>query len=58
MCGKTDVQLKISAITILGVRQFLVTERSLKMMKNVFCFILKALFFLNILNFCLDYLVM
>ena len=34
------------------------TEIPLKMMKNEFCFILKALFVLKILDFYLDFLVM
>ena len=33
-------------------------DSSLKMMKNVFYFIFKALFVLKIFNFCLDFLVM
>ena len=40
----------------LGLRQFLATESSLKMMKNAFYLTLKALFVLKI--FCLDFLVM
>ena len=34
-----------------GLRQFLTTERLLKMMKNAFYFILKALFVLEIFKF-------
>ena len=34
-----------------GLRQFLATESPLKMMKNVFCFIPKALFILKIFKF-------
>ena len=34
-----------------GLRQFWVNESPLKVMKNVFCFILKTLFVLNILKF-------
>ena len=34
-----------------GLRQFLTTENSLKMMKNVFYFSIKALFVLKILRF-------
>ena len=34
-----------------GLRKFLTTENLLKMMENAFCFILKALFFLEIFNF-------
>ena len=44
-----------------GLRQFLATESPLKIMKNAFYFTLfhiKALFVLNILSFCLDFLVM
>ena len=40
-----------------GVRQFLTTERPLKLMKNVFYFTSKALSVLKILSFCLDFLV-
>ena len=36
---------------LLGLRQFLVTESSLKMMKIVFCFTLKALFVFKIFKF-------
>ena len=38
--------------TLSGLREFLTTECSLKIMENAFYFILKALFF------CLDFLVM
>ena len=43
-----------------GLSQFLATERPLKMMKNTFYFIAKALFVLKIiklrsLNFCPDF---
>ena len=41
-----------------GLRQFLATENSLKLMKNAFYFISKALFVLKISNFCFDFLVM
>ena len=34
-----------------GLRQFLTTESLLKMMKNTFYFMLKALFFLEIFSF-------
>ena len=34
-----------------GMRQFLTTGSPLKMMKNAFCFILKALFVLKIFKF-------
>ena len=40
---------------LLGLRQFLVT---LKIMKNVFYFILKALFVLKIFQFLSDFFVM
>ena len=36
---------------ISGLRQFLATERPLKMMKNAFYFTLKALFILEIFKF-------
>ena len=36
---------------LLGLRQFLTTENPLKIMKNVFCFTLKALSFLRIFEF-------
>ena len=36
---------------ILGLRQFLATESSLKMMKNAFYFTLKALFVLKVFKF-------
>ena len=39
-------------------RQFLAAESPSKMMKNAFCFLSKALFVLQIFNFCLDFLVM
>ena len=37
--------------TLSGLRQFLTTESSLKMMKNAFDFTLKALFVLKIFTF-------
>ena len=40
-----------------GLRQFLANESPLKMMKSDFYFIVKALFVLKILSFCLDFLV-
>ena len=40
-----------------GLRQFLAFESSLKMMKNAFCFTVKARFVLKHLNFWLDFLV-
>ena len=43
-----NIQLK-GALS--GLRQFLVTESSLKMMKNTFHFTSKALFVLKIFNF-------
>ena len=36
--------------TLWGLRQFLATESSLKIMKNTFCFTLKPLFLLKIFN--------
>ena len=36
---------------LLGLRQFLTIENSLKVMKNAFYFILKALFILETLSF-------
>ena len=36
-----------------GLRQFLISESPLKMMKNAFSFILKVLFVLKIINFLL-----
>ena len=41
-----------------GLRQHLEPENPLKIMKHAFYFILKALFVLRYLNFCLDFLVM
>ena len=38
-----------------GFTQFLATESPIEIMKNAFYFILKALFFLKILNFCPDF---
>ena len=43
--------------TLLGLRQFLVTESLLIITKNAFYFTLKALFFLKIFKFILDFLV-
>ena len=40
-----------------GLRQFLAFECALKMMKNAFCFTVKARFVLKHLNFWLDFLV-
>ena len=37
--------------TLYGLRQFLTTKNPLNMMKNAFCFTLKALFVLKILQF-------
>ena len=37
--------------TLSGLRQFLITESPLKMMKNGFCFTLKALFVIKIFTF-------
>ena len=41
-----------------GLRQFLATERPLKIMENAFYFTLKALFVLKIFRFSLECLVM
>ena len=41
-----------------ALRQFLATERPLKMMKNAFYVTLKALFVLKIVKFGLDFLFM
>ena len=41
-----------------GLRQFLAIENHLKMMQEAFYFTLKTLFVLNILKFCLDFVVM
>ena len=43
---------------VLGLRQFLAAESLLKTMKNVFYFMLKALFALKILKLCPDFLFM
>ena len=55
----TDVS-KIQAIkdTHKGLRQFLITESSLKTIKNAFYITLKALFVLKILKFSHDFLFM
>ena len=45
-------------VALSGLGQFLAFENPLKMMKNAFYFTLKARFVLNILNFCLGFLVM
>ena len=44
--------------TISGLRQFLTTKSSLKIMKNAFYFTSKALFVLKIFKFLSDFLVM
>ena len=41
--------------TISGLRQFLATESLLKIMKNTFDFTLKALFVLEIFQFCSEF---
>ena len=41
--------------TISGLRQFLTTESLLKIMKNTFDFTLKALFVLEIFQFCSEF---
>ena len=43
--------------TLSGLRQFLATEKPLKMMKKAFYFTLKALFVLKIFTFCIDFLI-
>ena len=43
--------------TLSGLRQFLATEKPLKMMKRAFYFTLKALFVLKIFTFCIDFLI-
>ena len=53
----TDVYINVNGAPS-GLRQFLETKSSLKMMKNTFHFTLKALFFLKYLNFCLELWVM
>ena len=45
-------------VALSGLRQFLVTESPLNMMKNAFYFTSKALFVLKIFKFCIDFLVM
>ena len=54
MFQKEVILLKSSLI---GLRQFLVTESPLKIMKNAFDFILGALLFSRYLSFCLAFLV-
>ena len=48
-----DIQttVKLFKSTLSGLRQFMAIESSLKMMKNVFYFTSKALFFLKIFTF-------
>ena len=48
-----DIQttVKLFKVTLSGLRQFMAIESSLKMMKNVFYFTSKALFFLKIFTF-------
>ena len=41
-----------------GLRQFLATENTLKMMKNVFYYTSKDFFVLKIFKFCVDFLIM
>ena len=43
--------VKLFKGTLSGLRQFMAIESSLKMMKNVFYFTSKALFFLKIFTF-------
>ena len=43
---------------LLDLRQFLTVESPIKMIKNGFHFMLKALFFLRYLHFCTDFFVM
>ena len=49
--SKGSILLISSKSTLSGLRQFLAIESPLKMMKNAFYFISKALFILNILKF-------
>ena len=43
---------------LMSLRQFLTSERPLKMMKNAFYFMLKVFLFLRYWHFCPDFLVM
>ena len=57
----TSVTDSLFKATVSGLRQRFATESPLKMMKNAFNFISKALFVLKMfkyLSFCLDFLVM
>ena len=57
ICTKHYVRYLKGALS--GLRPFLATEISLKMMKNTFLFHLQSSFFLSrYLNFCLDFLAM
>ena len=42
----------------MGLRKFLAIESPIKMMKNAFYFVLKALFVLEIFTFCPEFFVM
>ena len=60
-CGVRQVQNTNTCIvikgTLSGLRQFLATKSPLKTMKSAFYFTLEALFFLKILSFYIDFLV-
>ena len=49
---------KIFKGALSGLRQFLATESTLKMMKNVFYYTSKDFFVLKIFKFCVDFLIM
>ena len=51
MCEFQIGRKVIEFIKDAGLRQFLATESPLKLMKNAFCFNLKALFVLKIFKF-------
>ena len=48
---KTDLLINLFKGALSGLRQFLITESPLKMIKNTFYFTLKALFVLKIFKF-------
>ena len=48
---------KIFKGALSGLRQFLATESTLKMMKNVFYYTSKDFFVLKIFKFCVDFLI-
>ena len=55
---KYQNHLKYLKGAVAGLRQFLETERPLNIMENGFYFTLKAVFFLEIFQFCSEFLVM